>query len=109
MPAAWDAGRCRLRAQADFWNPTGPEGPVRGPERPLEPLEPLEPRVEPRVEPSRANVKLNLPPQYLLVHRVAMGMLGVLCQLDARVALREIVERRNPATRSDTSAIMPGC
>ena len=41
---------------------------------------------------------LNLPPQYLLVHRVSMGTLGVLCQLDARVALREIVERLNPAT-----------
>ena len=41
---------------------------------------------------------LNLPPQYLLVHRVSMGTLGVLCQLDARVALREIVARLNPAT-----------
>ena len=27
--------------------------------------------------------RLNLPPQYLLVHRVTMGTLGVLCQLDA--------------------------
>ena len=42
--------------------------------------------------------RLNLPPQYLLVHRVSMGTLGVLCQLDARVALREIVARLNPAT-----------
>ena len=30
--------------------------------------------------------ELNLPPQYLLVHRVTMGTLGVLCQLDARRA-----------------------
>jgi hypothetical protein len=44
---------------------------------------------------------LNLPPQYLLVHRVSMGTLGVLCQLDARVALREIVARWNPATLAD--------
>lgn len=40
--------------------------------------------------------ELNLPPQYLLVHRVTMGTLGVLCQLDADVALRGIVERWQP-------------
>ncbi len=37
--------------------------------------------------------ELNLPPQYLLVHRVTMGTLGVLCQLDADVALRDIVQQ----------------
>jgi len=42
--------------------------------------------------------RLSLPPQYLLVHRVSMGTLGVLCQLDACVALRAIVARWNPAT-----------
>jgi predicted unusual protein kinase regulating ubiquinone biosynthesis (AarF/ABC1/UbiB family) len=45
--------------------------------------------------------RLNLPPQYLLVHRVSMGTLGVLCQLDARVALRQIVAEWNPATLAD--------
>ena len=45
--------------------------------------------------------RLNLPPQYLLVHRVSMGTLGVLCQLGARVALRDIVARWNPATLAD--------
>ena len=45
--------------------------------------------------------RLNLPPQYLLVHRVSMGTLAVLCQLDARVALRDIVSRWNPATFVD--------
>jgi hypothetical protein len=45
--------------------------------------------------------RLNLPPQYLLVHRVTMGTLGVLCQLDARVPLRDIVKRWNPATFAD--------
>jgi predicted unusual protein kinase regulating ubiquinone biosynthesis (AarF/ABC1/UbiB family) len=39
---------------------------------------------------------LNLPPQYLLVHRVTMGTLGVLCQLDADVPLRGIVARWQP-------------
>ena len=41
--------------------------------------------------------ELNLPPQYLLVHRVTMGTLGVLCQLDADVPLRSIVQRWEPS------------
>jgi predicted unusual protein kinase regulating ubiquinone biosynthesis (AarF/ABC1/UbiB family) len=41
--------------------------------------------------------ELNLPPQYLLVHRVTMGTLGVLCQLDADVALRDIVHSWEPS------------
>ena len=40
--------------------------------------------------------ELNLPPQYLLVHRVTMGTLGVLCQLDANVPLRGIVQHWQP-------------
>lgn len=39
---------------------------------------------------------LNLPPKFLLVHRVTMGTLGILCQLDARVPLREIVAEWQP-------------
>ncbi|MHA6796480.1 ABC1 kinase family protein [Pseudonocardia bannensis] len=39
---------------------------------------------------------LNLPPQYLLVHRVTLGTLGVLCQLDADVPLRGIVGHWQP-------------
>ncbi|TQM38573.1 ABC1 kinase family protein [Pseudonocardia cypriaca] len=44
----------------------------------------------------RTGRELNLPPQYLLVHRVTMGTLGVLCQLDAEVALRGIVQHWQP-------------
>ena len=40
--------------------------------------------------------ELNLPPQYLLIHRVTMGTLGVLCQLDADVPLRGIVQHWEP-------------
>lgn len=40
--------------------------------------------------------ELNLPPQYLLVHRVTMGTIGVLCQLDADVPLRGIVRHWQP-------------
>jgi hypothetical protein len=39
---------------------------------------------------------LNLPPQYLLVHRVTLGTLGVLCQLEAEVPLRGIVGHWQP-------------
>jgi predicted unusual protein kinase regulating ubiquinone biosynthesis (AarF/ABC1/UbiB family) len=39
---------------------------------------------------------LNLPPQYLLVHRVTLGTLGVLCQLEADVPLRGIVGHWQP-------------
>jgi predicted unusual protein kinase regulating ubiquinone biosynthesis (AarF/ABC1/UbiB family) len=44
----------------------------------------------------RTGRELNLPPQYLLIHRVTMGTLGVLCQLDADVPLRGIVRRWQP-------------
>ncbi len=45
--------------------------------------------------------QLNLPPQFLLVHRVTMGTLGILCQLDARVRLREIVSTWQPELFDD--------
>jgi hypothetical protein len=32
--------------------------------------------------------RLNLPPGYLLIHRVTMGGLGILCQLGATVPVR---------------------
>jgi predicted unusual protein kinase regulating ubiquinone biosynthesis (AarF/ABC1/UbiB family) len=44
----------------------------------------------------RTGRELNLPPQYLLVHRVTMGTLGVLCQLEADVPLRGIVQHWQP-------------
>jgi predicted unusual protein kinase regulating ubiquinone biosynthesis (AarF/ABC1/UbiB family) len=40
--------------------------------------------------------QLNLPPSYLLVHRVTLGSIGVLCQLEARAPYRGIVERWLP-------------
>lgn len=45
---------------------------------------------------SRTARALSLPPQYLLVVRVTAGTTGILCQLDAHVAMREIVERWQP-------------
>ena len=40
--------------------------------------------------------QLNLPPSYLLIHRVTLGSIGVLCQLGARAPYRAIVERWLP-------------
>jgi predicted unusual protein kinase regulating ubiquinone biosynthesis (AarF/ABC1/UbiB family) len=45
---------------------------------------------------SQTGRSLNLPPQYLLIHRVTLGATGILCQLDAHVAAREIVARWQP-------------
>jgi predicted unusual protein kinase regulating ubiquinone biosynthesis (AarF/ABC1/UbiB family) len=39
---------------------------------------------------------LNLPPEYLMIHRVTFGSLGVLCQLDATAPFRSIVRRWLP-------------
>ena len=40
--------------------------------------------------------KLNLPPSYALIHRVWLGCVGVLCQLDANVPMRGELERWVP-------------
>ncbi|MFC5288863.1 ABC1 kinase family protein [Actinokineospora guangxiensis] len=39
---------------------------------------------------------LNLPPQYLLIQRVTAGAVGILCQLDAHVAMRAIISHWQP-------------
>lgn len=41
-------------------------------------------------------MKLNLPRSYMLIHRVTMGVMGVLCQLDATVACRAECEEWLP-------------
>jgi len=40
--------------------------------------------------------KLNLPPAYLLIHRVWLGGIGVLCQIQGEVSGRAIVDRWLP-------------
>ncbi|MFJ7177366.1 ABC1 kinase family protein [Streptomyces massasporeus] len=40
--------------------------------------------------------QLNLPPSYLLIHRVTLSTIGVLCQLGATVRLREELEEWLP-------------
>ncbi|HEU4426978.1 MAG TPA: AarF/ABC1/UbiB kinase family protein, partial [Pilimelia sp.] len=40
--------------------------------------------------------QLNLPPSYLMIHRVTLGSIGVLCQLEAKAPYRSILERWLP-------------
>ncbi|MET7398409.1 AarF/ABC1/UbiB kinase family protein [Dactylosporangium sp. NPDC005572] len=40
--------------------------------------------------------QLNLPPSYMLTHRVTLGSIGVLCQLEAKAPYRAILERWLP-------------
>ena len=51
---------------------------------------------DPRTEANRLGRQLNLPPAYLLIHRVTIGSIGVLCQLDAAGDWRSIIEEWLP-------------
>ncbi|GHA73114.1 ABC1 kinase family protein [Streptomyces termitum] len=44
---------------------------------------------DPRSPAHQLGRQLNLPPSYLLIHRVTLSTIGVLCQLNASVRLRE--------------------
>jgi predicted unusual protein kinase regulating ubiquinone biosynthesis (AarF/ABC1/UbiB family) len=44
----------------------------------------------------RTGRSLNLPAQYLMLHRVLGGSTGILCQLDAEVPVRELIIRWQP-------------
>ena len=45
---------------------------------------------DPRNAGQQLGRQLNLPPAYLLIHRVTIGSIGVLCQLDAAGDFRSI-------------------
>jgi predicted unusual protein kinase regulating ubiquinone biosynthesis (AarF/ABC1/UbiB family) len=51
---------------------------------------------DPRTEANRLGRQLNLPPAYLLIHRVTIGSIGVLCQLDAAADWRAVLEEWLP-------------
>ncbi|MGY1680566.1 ABC1 kinase family protein [Geodermatophilus sp. SYSU D01176] len=51
---------------------------------------------DPRSEANRLGRMLNLPPAYLLIHRVTIGSIGVLCQLDAADDYRSVLEEWLP-------------
>ena len=51
---------------------------------------------DPRREEAQVGRMFNLPPSYLLIHRVTLGSIGVLCQLNATAPFRELAERWQP-------------
>jgi predicted unusual protein kinase regulating ubiquinone biosynthesis (AarF/ABC1/UbiB family) len=51
---------------------------------------------DPRNEAARVGRQLNLPPEYLLLHRVTLGSIAVLCQLGATAPYRQIAEVWQP-------------
>jgi predicted unusual protein kinase regulating ubiquinone biosynthesis (AarF/ABC1/UbiB family) len=51
---------------------------------------------DPRREEAKVARLLNLPPSYMLIHRVTLGTIGVLCQLEATAAYRAIAEQWQP-------------
>ncbi|UQU65901.1 AarF/ABC1/UbiB kinase family protein [Couchioplanes caeruleus] len=50
----------------------------------------------PRSPAFQLSRKLNLPPSYLLIHRVTLGSIGVLCQLEAKAPYRAILQKWLP-------------
>ena len=65
---------------------------------------------DPRSQAARLGRQLNLPPEYLLIHRVTLGGIGVLCQLGATAPFRGEVSRLQPgfARPHDDPAPLPG-
>lgn len=51
---------------------------------------------DPRNQDFSVGLKFNLPPSYLLIHRVWLGCTGVLCQLDANIRARDELFRWVP-------------
>ncbi|MES4889839.1 AarF/ABC1/UbiB kinase family protein [Streptomyces sp. NPDC096012] len=56
---------------------------------------------DPRSPAYQLGKQLNLPPAYLLIHRVTLSTIGVLCQLGATVRMREELQEWLPGFRSD--------
>lgn len=51
---------------------------------------------DPRSEEAKVGRLFNLPPSYLLIHRVTLGSIGILCQLGATAPFRPLAERWQP-------------
>lgn len=56
---------------------------------------------DPRSPAHQLGKQLNLPPSYLLIHRVTLSTIGVLCQLGATVRLRDELESWLPGFLSE--------
>ncbi|MCI3932935.1 ABC1 kinase family protein [Streptomyces sp. AN091965] len=56
---------------------------------------------DPRSPAHQLGKRLNLPPSYLLIHRVTLSTIGVLCQLGATVRMRDELEEWVPGFLPD--------
>lgn len=52
---------------------------------------------DPRSSQFTVGLRLNLPPQYLLIHRAWLGGIAVLCQIEGTIPAREIIDRCVPS------------
>ncbi|SHL23086.1 ABC1 kinase family protein [Streptomyces yunnanensis] len=59
---------------------------------------------DPRSPAHQLGKQLNLPPSYLLIHRVTLSTIGVLCQLGATVRLRDELEAWMPGFLPEDAA-----
>ncbi len=56
---------------------------------------------DPRRPQWSLGMKLNLPPEYLLIHRVWLGGIGVLCQLGGEIPVLEVLDEHLPEFHRD--------
>ncbi len=59
---------------------------------------------DPRSPANQLGRQLNLPPAYLLIHRVTLGTIGVLCQLNGEAPYRELMQTWQPGFADPTPA-----
>ena len=65
---------------------------------------------DPRNAAAQVGRQLNLPPSYLLIHRVTLGSIGVLCQFDAALPTAVSSNAGNPASPPpDPHHVAAGC
>ncbi|NUQ97659.1 MAG: AarF/ABC1/UbiB kinase family protein [Streptomyces sp.] len=62
---------------------------------------------DPRSPAYQLGKQLNLPPAYLLIHRVTLSTIGVLCQLGSTVRLREELEEWLPGFAGEATEEEP--
>ena len=60
---------------------------------------------DPRSPAAQLGRQLNLPPSYLLIHRVTLGTIGVLCQLHGEAAFRDEMSRWQPGFAEPGSSL----
>jgi hypothetical protein len=58
---------------------------------------------DPRRPQWTIGLKLNLPPEYLLIHRVWLGGIAVLCQIDGVVPVPEVLNQWLPGFEAPTT------